>query len=134
MRYLLLIYSNSENWEHPMYLRDPRFLALPKADRERLTRQSDELFEEITASGEFVVGNALADPVTARTVRPHSDAPGAPAVTDGPFVEAKEQLAGYFVLDCETPERAAEIAARFPDALLTGIELRPIMETAGQEL
>lgn len=131
MRYLLLIYSNSENWEHPMYLRDPRFLALPEADRERLTRQADELFEEITASGEFVVGNALADPVRSRSVRPHD---GAPAVTDGPFVEAKEQLAGYFVLDCETPERAAEIASRFPDALLTGIELRPIMETSGQEM
>ena len=59
---------------------------------------------------------------------------GLPAVTDGPYVEAKEQLAGYFVVDCDSPERATEIAARFPDALFAAVEVRPIMDTSGQEM
>lgn len=131
MKYLFLIYSNSENWTHPMYLRHPDFLALPDAERDEISRQADELFDEITESGEFVVGSALADPALAKTARAQQ---GVPAVTDGPYLEAKEQLAGYFVLDCETPERAAEIARRFPDARFAAVEVRPIMDMTGQEM
>jgi hypothetical protein len=57
-----------------------------------------------------------------------------PVATDGPYLEAKEQLAGYFVIDCEGPERAAEIAARFPDARFAAVEVRPIMDMSGQEM
>lgn len=131
MRYLLLVYSNPENWEHPMFLRDPQFLALPQEQRDKLTRQADDLYKEITESGELVVGTALADPVNTMTVRVRE---GVAATTDGPFSEAKEQLAGYFVLDCDSPERAAEIAAKFPDAQFTAVEVRPIMDTSGQEM
>ena len=59
---------------------------------------------------------------------------GVPAVTNGPYSEAKEQLAGFFVVDCETPERATQIAGRFPDARFTAVEVRPIMGSSGQEL
>jgi hypothetical protein len=131
VKYLLLIYGNPENWEHPAFLRDPRFLALPEAERDELAARADELFTEIAESGELVAGTALADPVTTRTVRVRD---GVPAATDGPFLEAKEQLAGYLLLDCDTPERAAEIAARIPDARFGAVEVRPIMETAGQEM
>ena len=131
MKYLLMIYSNPASWEHPMFARDPGFLALPESERAELTRQAEDLRREITESGEFVAGSALADPVTARSVRGRD---GSPVTTDGPYIEAKEQLAGYFVLDCESLERACEIAARFPDARFTGVEVRPIMDTAGQEM
>ncbi|MFI0450106.1 YciI family protein [Actinomadura sp. 6N118] len=131
MKYLLLVYSNPENWEHPMFLRDPQFLALPQEERDKLTRQADDLYKEITESGELVVGTALADPVNTMTVRVRE---GVAATTDGPFSEAKEQLAGYFVLDCDSPERAAEIAAKFPDARFTAVEVRPIMDMSGQEM
>ncbi|MEU8801841.1 YciI family protein [Spirillospora sp. NPDC048819] len=131
MRYLLLIYTNAENWEHPIFLRDPAFLALPQEERDALSAQAEELFAEIAESGELVVGTALADPATARTMRVRD---GVPAATDGPYVEAKEQLAGYFVVDCDSPERAAEIAARFPDARFAGVEVRPIMGMSGQEM
>jgi hypothetical protein len=57
-----------------------------------------------------------------------------PAVTDGPFAEAKEQLAGYLVVECESPERAVEIAARWPDARYAAMEVRPIMHTSGEEM
>ena len=131
MKYLLLIYSNPERWEHPMFLRDPAFLALPEAERAELVRQAEELHAEITESGEFVVGSALADPVRTRTVQGRA---GDPVSTDGPFLEAKEQLAGYIVVDCDSPERAAEIAERLPDARFAAVEVRPIMDTAGQEM
>jgi len=131
MRYLLLVYTNARNWEHPIFLRDPSFLALPQEERDELVRRSEGLREELVASGEFVAGTALAAPETTRTVRVRD---GVPAATDGPYLEAKEQLAGYFVLDCETPERAAEIASRFPDARFAAVEVRPIMSTAGQEM
>ena len=131
MKYLLLIYSNPESWEHPIFSRTPEFLAMPPDERAELTRQADELHREITESGEFVVGTALADPVTAQTIRIRE---GVPVATDGPYLEAKERLAGYFVIDCDSPERAAEIAARFPDARFAAVEVRPIMDMSGQEM
>jgi hypothetical protein len=131
VRYLLLIYTNAENWEHPIFLRDPRFLALPQAERDELVRQTRALHEEIVASGELVADAALAAPSTARSVRV---AEGLPVSTDGPYVEAKEQLAGFVMVDCETPERATEIASRFPDARFSAVEVRPVMDDVGQEM
>jgi hypothetical protein len=131
MKYLIMIYGNPEVWEHPIHLRDPKFLALPAAERAELTKQGADLMAELAGSGEFVEGVALADPVHSRTVRPRD---GVPAITDGPYLESKEQLAGYFVVDCETPERAAELASRFPDARLGAVEVRPIMDMSGQEM
>ena len=60
--------------------------------------------------------------------------PGVPAVTDGPFAEAKEQLAGYYVIDCDNIERATAIVALDPAARLWAVEVRPIMDTAGTEM
>jgi hypothetical protein len=59
---------------------------------------------------------------------------GVAVATDGPFVEAKEQLAGYLVADCDSEERAVEIAGRWPDARYFAMEVRAIMHTAGAEL
>jgi hypothetical protein len=67
----------------------------------------------------------------ARTVRVRD---GVPAVTDGPFAEAKEQMVGYCIVDCETQERAVEIAARWPDARLWGMEVRPLLSPDGLEM
>lgn len=131
VKYLLLIYSNPENWEHPMFLRNPEFLAMPAAERDALTEQSDALHREITESGELLVAAALADPVTTRTVRVRDSVP---VTTDGPYAEVKEQLAGYVVVDCESVERAVEIASRIPDARFGGVQVQPIMDTSGQEM
>ncbi len=131
MKYLIMIYSNPENWEHPMYQRDPGFRALPREEQDEVTRRAEEVFQEIVESGELVVGEALADPSLSTTFRGRD---GVPVATDGPYLESKEQLAGYFVVDCDTPERAAEIARRFPDAGLTAVEVRPIMDMSGREM
>lgn len=127
MRYLLLIYSNQDNWEHPLFLRHPEFLAMPAKQRDELTGQAEALHREITESGELVVGEALADPLTSATIRVRD---GVPAATDGPYVESKEHLAGLLMVDCESPERAKEIAARIPDARFAAVEVRPIMDTS----
>jgi hypothetical protein len=128
MKYLLLIYSNPENWEHPMFLRDPEFLAMPADERDELTRRSEALHREISESGELVVAVALADPANTRSVRVRG---GVAAATDGPYLETKEQLAGYLVVDCESMERASEIAARI---LFATVEVRPIVDMSGQEM
>lgn len=131
MKYLLLIYSNPENWEHPMFLRNPEFLAMPVAERDALTRQAEALHREISESGELVMAAALADPVNARSIRVRG---GVPATTDGPYLESKEQLAGYCMVDCESLERACEIAAGLPDARFAAVEVHPIMDMSGQEM
>jgi hypothetical protein len=87
---------------------------------------------ELTVSGELVGGEALADPTQTRSIRAQD---GVPVVTDGPLAEAKEQFGGYLIVDCDTPERATEIAARWPNARFAAMEVRPIMNTGdGQDL
>jgi hypothetical protein len=74
----------------------------------------------------------LAHPTNAKTVRVRNCAP---AVTDGPFAESKEVLAGYYVLDCETIERAIEmIASGDPAARHFAVEVRPIMHMEERDL
>ncbi|GIG89098.1 YciI family protein [Plantactinospora endophytica] len=132
MKYLLLIHSNPENWGHPTFLRTAAARAMSSEQRAELSRQFETLMAEIVESGELVGGEALPDPAQTRTVRVRD---GVPAVTDGPFVESKEQFAGYFLVDCESLERATEIAARFPDAGLGGaVEVRALMQHSGQEM
>ena len=68
------------------------------------------LNRELTEAGEFVTVQGLVQPGEARIVRAGTD--GLPAVTDGPFAESKEFLAGYWIVDVESPERAYQIAAK----------------------
>jgi hypothetical protein len=89
------------------------------------------LDQELVDSGEMVFNEGLTFPDQARIVR--YDGQGAPAVTDGPFPESKEFLIGFWIVDCETPERAYEIAAKASAAPGVGgvplgipIEVRPI--------
>jgi hypothetical protein len=87
--------------------------------------------KDLTAAGEFVAAEGLAGPGEAKVVRAGKD--GVP-VTDGPFAEAKEQLAGYYMVDAESIERATEIVTHDPAARFWAVEVRPIMDTAGTEM
>ena len=91
----------------------------------------DALMAELTESGELVGGEALADPSNTKTVRVRD---GVPAITDGPLAEAKEHFGGYLIVDCETAERATEIAARRPNAQFAAMEVRPIMDAGGDDV
>jgi hypothetical protein len=90
------------------------------------------IHEELTASGELVGAEGLTGPEAAKIVT--HDGVGAPVVTDGPFPESKELLAGYWLVDVESEERAIEIAARTSAAPGPGgrptareIQVRPVM-------
>ena len=91
-----------------------------------------QIYQELTESGELAGGEALAGPEAAKIVT--SDGMSAPVVTDGPFPEAKEFLAGFWMVDVESEQRAIEIAARTSAAPGPGgrptrkpIEVRAIM-------
>jgi hypothetical protein len=94
--------------------------------------------KELKDSGELVGAEGLAGPEQAKVVRARKG--GGPAITDGPFPEAKEFLAGFWIVDCESPERAVAIAARASAApgrggvpLNMAIELRQVMSAPGDE-
>jgi hypothetical protein len=113
---MLLIYGNTATWD-----------TWTDEDHAEVVRAHGELIRELVASGEYILAEGLTT-LDAKTVRV---APGgAPAVTDGPFSEAKEVLAGYYLVDCASAERAAEIAARLPEARFDPIEVRRVMERA----
>lgn len=120
VKYMLLIYNNPATYE-----------AWSEEERAALFGDVDVIMKELTASGELVGGEALADVSQTKTVRVRN---GVPAITDGPFAEAKEQLAGYLMVECESMERAVEIAARWPDAKYFAMEVRPVMNTSGTEM
>lgn len=120
MKYILLIYQNPAAAQ-----------ALSEDERNQIFGEVDKIITELTESGEWIGGEGLADGSQTRTIRVRG---GVPAVTDGPFLESKEQLAGYSLFECETPERAIEIAARWPDARYWAVELRPLMQAGGSEM
>jgi hypothetical protein len=91
-----------------------------------------DLNKDLTAAGELVGAEGLAAPGEARVVRAGQN--GVPAVTDGPFPEAKEFLAGFWIVDVENAQRAYEIAARISTApgpgrtpLIIPVEVRQVM-------
>jgi hypothetical protein len=119
MKYMLLIYDNADTRE--------LFFG---PEGEALGAEMEALMAELTASGEFVAGEALADPAQTRSIRGRD---GVPVVTDGPLAEAKEHFGGYLIVDCESAERAAEIALRWPNSRFAAMEVRPMMSAGGPD-
>ena len=118
MKYVVLIYNNPATWE-----------ALPESERDRVLGIHNNLIKQLRESGELLRVDGLTHPTNTRTVRLRD---GSPVVTDGPFGEAKEQLAGVWALDCESIERAIEIGA--PLAEYDIVEIRPLMDLSGLEM
>lgn len=114
MKYLILIYNNPTVWDD-------------LSDDQRVTygRGHGLLTEDLTASGELIVSEALADPSLGKRVTVRD---GKTMTSDGPFAEMKEHLAGFYLIDCESIERAIEHAARLPGAAYGLVEVRPVME------
>ena len=102
-RFLLLVNFDNGAVEEPMTSWDPADIKAHMAYYEALNKELEE-------SGELVGGAALAWPEAARVVR--SDGKSGPLVTDGPYAEAKEVVAGYQMIEVDSMERAIEIAAR----------------------
>ncbi|MEV8371411.1 YciI family protein [Kribbella sp. NPDC056861] len=109
---MLLIYGNTEMWD-----------AMAAGGMEAVFDAHRGILAETRASGELLAANGL----TTENARVVQLKDGVPAITDGPFTEAKEVLAGYYLLDC-TLERATELAARLPEARYSPVEVRALMQ------
>ncbi|HEV2783936.1 MAG TPA: YciI family protein [Actinophytocola sp.] len=116
MKYVILIYSNPESREI--------WGRLTVEQRTEGLKAYAALDADLDASGERLFSEALDDVSKAKRV---AVTEGRTITTDGPFAEVKEHLAGFFLLDCESLERAVEIAARVPEAELGLVEVRPVL-------
>ncbi|WP_203417221.1 YciI family protein [Jiangella ureilytica] len=110
---MLLIYNNAAAFEE-----------MTDDERQAIFDQVDVLMKELQESGEWVGGEGLADAARAKTVKVRD---GGTIVTDGPYLEAKEHLAGYLTVDVASEERAVDIAARWPDACRWAMEVRAVI-------
>ncbi|MCW2919368.1 MAG: hypothetical protein JWN52_7436 [Actinomycetia bacterium] len=120
MKYMLLIYANQETWAQ-----------FGPDEVAKAIAEQDAFNKEFFDTGELLAAYGLADAEQATVVRVRD---GVPAVTDGPYLEAKEYLASYYVLDVDSEQRAQEIAARMPFASFRGVEVWPILHEAGAEM
>ena len=93
-------------------------------DWDTLIQQYNVFGEKAGAAGVLVTGDALQPISTATSVQMRD---GKKVVTDGPFAETKEQLGGYYLLDCKDLDEAVEWAAQIPSARYGTIEVRPVV-------
>jgi len=100
---------------------------MPEADAERHFEEYREFTEAIRKSGSFIGCNRLLPPDTAITVRVRQSKI---SMTDGPYVETKEQLGGYYVIEAKDLQEAIRVASRIPGARMECVEVRPIAEDA----
>ncbi len=107
MKYLCLVYSDEKKLET---VRDSECIAHA---------------EKLTKSGHSIAGEALQPVQTATTVRVRN---GKVSITDGPFAETKEQLAGFYLIDARDLNDAIQVASKIPPARVGSIEVRPVRE------
>ena len=100
MRYLCLIYENEKAWE-----------SMPQSESEDVMGEYFAFTEGIRGKGQLVAGEALHPTPTATTVRVRN---GKISTTDGPYVETKEQLGGFYLVEAQDLNEAIQIAARIP--------------------
>ena len=129
MKYVILIHSNPQPWGHPTGDYLPEYQALPAEQREQLNAEFETMLGELQSAGELVTGAALGDPATSSLYR-WGD--GERLVTDGPYSESKEHLAGFFLIDVESRERAEAVVTKFAGPGET-VELRPVMAVGGDD-
>jgi hypothetical protein len=120
MKYLLMIYGNDEI-----------FSSIPPQALEEIVRDTNALQAELHETGEWLSAYGVADQVMAKTVTVRD---GTRVVTDGPYLEAKEYLGSFDIIDVESLDRALEIAARVPWARVGEVEVRPLMAEAGEDM
>jgi hypothetical protein len=120
MKYLMLIYGNQEKWSSFSADEWPAAIA-----------RQDAFNKKYAQTGELLGAYGLADATVAKLVRRAKD--GSPAVTDGPYLETKEYIASFYLIDCENEERAMQIAADMPFADPDPVELWPILHDAADD-
>src|SRR5512134_2023161 len=112
MKYLCLVYHDEE-----------KLNAMPKDAMDALVDEHLDYDDVLRRSGHFIVADALESVRTATTVRVRN---GKVSMTDGPFAETKEQLAGFFLINAKDLNEAIQVAAKIPCANRGAVEVRPI--------
>lgn len=113
MQYLCLVYGEERDTAE---FDDAECVAYDKALRD---------------SGQCIASEALQSVTTATTVRVRD---GKTSLTDGPFAETKEQLAGFYLIEAESLDKALEVAAGIPPARVGSIEVRPVRQLTGRDI
>lgn len=115
MKYMLIMQLNPQAWD-----------ALTEEERNEVMSGHGEFIKTIQESGEMVSTDALAGPPESVVVRGTG---GAQIVSDGPYAEAKEFMGGFYIVECQSKERAVDLAKLIPDTRFDGlaVEVRPIL-------
>ncbi len=126
MKYMIMLYGSQRDYDAMA----GRPGAQPPMTPEQVAAMHEHMaavHQELAESGELVDGQGLTAPVHARRVRLRQ---GTTVVTDGPYPETQEVLAGFTIVDCAGFDRATEIAARFvdPDAEGGYVDVRPVAD------
>jgi hypothetical protein len=117
MQYMMMIYSDPSRWEK-----------LPREQLSKVMAEYHAFTQDIVRSGHFRAGAQLQPAPTATTVREKG---GKRMTTDGPFMESKEQLGGYYLCECKDLDEALSIAGRIPSLRVgDAVEIRPIVPTS----
>jgi hypothetical protein len=114
MKYLLTIYTD-----------ESRYASMTPEDSGRLMAEYGAFGQEAQQAGVLLGGEGLQPTSTATTVRVRD---GETLLTDGPFAETREQLGGYYLVECADLDEATRWAAKIPDAKAGSVEVRPIMD------
>ena len=118
MQYLLTIYTDESGFAN----------ATPE-DGMRMMAAYEALTAELKQAGVFVGGEGLQPTSTATTVRVRD---GEPLLTDGPFAETREQLAGFYLVECADLDEAIGWAGKIPGAAIGSVEVRPVIDYEGR--
>ncbi|KUF16927.1 YciI family protein [Streptomyces silvensis] len=135
MKYLVMVQGSQADYEAMGGKASPQSPAWSERELQDMFAFMNKLNDDLAESGELVDGQGLTEPAQTRLVG--VDDNGRPVITDGPYGETKEVLAGYWVLDCESLERVTEIAQRINEcpapagAPTPPVVIRPIQGAGG---
>ncbi len=119
MKYLALVYYNEQKMQ-----------SMTQEEWDALNRECIGCVEDLTNSGHFVMGSPLKTTDSASTLRVRE---GKAVVTDGPFAETKEQLAGFYMLEARDMNEALRLAEKIPPARYGSVEIRPARELNSED-
>lgn len=130
MKYMILLHASQQDFD-AMAGRPTGKPPMSPEQVAAMHAHMEALHKDLADSGELVDAQGLTTPVHARRVQVRK---GAPVVTDGPYAETQEVLAGFTIIDCESLDRALQIAARFVDPNTDGdyVDVRPIIRDVSE--
>lgn len=131
VKYMIMTFGEQAVWDQMGIGGEQGADGWSKEQLEDHFRSMASFIDDLQESGEYVAGYGLTGPVHASTVELRD---GRPVVSDGPYAESKEVLAGFLLVEAESHDRALEISGRFAGLLQARVELRPVDEESGVDI